>query len=196
MEKYFNHIIIGLISILIFLLTYTELAKKNEIVVWSEAKPLTWDNFTPSNWIYRNYSAIIKTSIRCEIKTKKKKARIFAFMNSKRSMYLDTIKLTKGMLKHEQYHFNISEYHARLLRKHFIGLGEKKITRKRVLELLEKYAERLNKMQHQYDSITKHGTALIKQPLWELKIDSLLERTKEYINNDLYSYPEFSRQKK
>ena len=122
LKKYRYHLITTIVLILFSLQIYKELTK-TDILIWSE-EPITWKNFNPSNWLPKGLGATMKTSIRFNIDIDSKKAKVFAYMNTKKSRVLDTIKPTKRMLRHEQYHFNISEYHARLLRKELIELRE------------------------------------------------------------------------
>ena len=161
------------------------------MLVWSDNEKITWNDFKPTKWQKKGVSATIKTSIWCNINIDNKTAKVFAYMNKNKSRALDTIPLNKTLLRHEQYHFNITEYYARLFRKELIALGENKINKNTVLKLLKEYETQLNDTQKKYDSITRHGTDLIEQPLWELKIKSLLNKTKEYKDYDLYSYKEF-----
>jgi hypothetical protein len=189
LKKYRYHLITTIVLILFSLQIYRDLTRTN-ILIWSE-KPITWENFKPSSWLPRDFGATMKTSIRYNINIDKKKAKVFAFMNTKKSRVLDSIEPSTRMLRHEQYHFNISEYHARLLRKKLIELREEKITKKVAAKYLELYGKKLNQMQDQYDSITRHGIDLIEQHLWESKIDSLLKKTDKYKNINLYKYSFF-----
>ena len=189
MKKYRNYIIVVVILSLLTFQIYRELTR-TDILIWSE-KPITWKNFNPSSWLPKGLGATMKTSIRYNINIDKNKAEVFAFINTKKSRVLDSIEPSKKMLRHEQYHFNISEYYARLFRKRLIEIGENKVNRKIALQLLEVYGKKLVYMQSQYDSITMHGLDLIEQPMWEIKIDSLLRRTNKYKNIDLYSYRNF-----
>jgi hypothetical protein len=87
-------------------------------------------------------------------------------------------------LNHEQYHFNITELHARRLNQYInefpdndpysyeLRLGSLRID--------------LNDMQDQYDNETDHSTILDKQRRWEFRIDSLLTRESGWIT-DFYS---------
>lgn len=80
------------------------------------------------------------------------------------------------LLRHEMYHFHITEYHARLLRKviretnfggnHF-DLGA----------LQEEFREKENSMQRLYDNESYHSYRLGNQRGWEAKIDTLLHQT-------------------
>jgi hypothetical protein len=161
------------------------------MLVWSDNEKITWNDFKPTKWQKKGVSATIKTSIWCNINIDNKTAKVFAYMNKNKSRALDTIPLNKTLLRHEQYHFNITEYYARLFRKELIALGENKINKNTVLKLLKEYETQLNDTQKKYDSITKHGKDLIEQPLWEVKIRSLLDKIEDYKNYDLYSYSEF-----
>src|SRR5690606_10896733 len=95
------------------------------------------------------------------------------------------------LLIHEQLHFNITEYHARLFRKEAIGIGKEKLTNEDLQRLGKKYLEETNTMQDRYDYQSKHNTDQNKQRYWELHVAGLLRETAYYANEDLYSYQEF-----
>lgn len=97
----------------------------------------------------------------------------------------------KQLLIHEQLHFNITEYHARLFRKEAIGIGKEKLTNEDLQRLGKKYLEAINSMQDKYDKESKHNTEQHKQRYWELHVAGLLRETAYYANQDLYSYQEF-----
>ena len=125
MKKYRNYIIVVVILSLLTFQIYRELTR-TDILIWSE-KPIAWENFNPSTWLPTGFGTTIKTGIKCDIKIDSEKANVYAFMNKKESRVLDSIKPTKRMLRHEQIHFNITEFQVRLLRKELINLGEEKV---------------------------------------------------------------------
>jgi hypothetical protein len=82
------------------------------------------------------------------------------------------------LLKHELYHFRITEVFARKCR---MALAQKEMPSK---ENIEKCLAQLNlsenEMQQQYDRESFHGYVMKSQIRWEKRIDSLLVLTKEY----------------
>ncbi len=77
------------------------------------------------------------------------------------------------LLRHEQYHFNITEYHSRLMSKY---LNKKKAHSAEDYELeLKNIRERMWKMQEKYDKETNHSLNTEQQSFWENKIKELLK---------------------
>jgi hypothetical protein len=81
---------------------------------------------------------------------------------------LDSVRL----LKHEQYHFNITEVHARILNEYIRSHPDKS---EEIYQFQHRFVnEDLNEMQDRYDNETHHSLNTEKQYLWEYSIDSLL----------------------
>src|SRR5690606_3369398 len=95
---------------------------------------------------------------------------------------------TDQLLIHEQHHFDITEYHARLFRKEVIGIGKENLTNEDLQRLGKKYLAMIEKMQAMYDLESKHNTDWIKQRYWELHIAGLLRETAFYTDEDIYHY--------
>lgn len=77
------------------------------------------------------------------------------------------------LLKHEMYHFRITEYHARMMRQE---IGYTPGTRERkTLNMIKYYvSSKEAEMQNKYDTETEHNLVQSKQIEWQNKIDSLL----------------------
>ena len=80
----------------------------------------------------------------------------------------------KDLLTHELYHFHISEYFTRLLRKEIIE-NPNNTSSDMIIRLNKKYYEFENEMQLKYDEDTYHSYVMREQKNWEIKIDSLLQ---------------------
>lgn len=190
MKKYKWHILIPVVLLLLGYQIYKELTN-SYIIVWDENKKITWNDFTSTKELPKNISATIFSNIKCDIYSLDKRIEVYAYMDKTKSKKLENFDLNEEMLKHEQYHFNITEYFARLLRKDLIAIGTNNISEKTIKKVLEKHHTNLFKMQRSYDSLTKHGEGIIQQPLWEIKIDTLLKKYSKYKNKELYSYDSF-----
>ncbi|MGB7843688.1 MAG: DUF922 domain-containing protein [Salinimicrobium sp.] len=92
----------------------------------------------------------------------------------------------ESLLAHEQLHFDISELHARLLRKklkEFKPQGQKDL--KRALRgVYEKTEAARRQMQEQYDLVTRHGSRAEAQKSWEQKIASALRELEKFKAKD------------
>lgn len=88
---------------------------------------------------------------------------------------------SKALLKHEQLHFDITEIHARKMRKHFSELRGicwkgKEFIRKEAKKILNSWHE----MQDSYDKETEHSKITSKQEAWAQKVARQLEDLEPY----------------
>src|SRR5215216_4577655 len=79
----------------------------------------------------------------------------------------------KFLLRHELYHFHITELFARKCMQE-LSQFEQVPSRDRILDVLAANRSLEEHMQHAYDDESYHGYVLKEQKLWELKVDSLL----------------------
>ena len=155
-----------------------------EIIMWSE-KPLTWNDFKGSPAPGKDFHASANTGISYSWSAKITGGEIDLHYTVKAFFYPENswvIEKNDRLLAHEQLHFDISEFHARLLRKklkEFEPQGQKdlKETLRSIYETIE--TER-KQMQEQYDADTRHGSYVETQEQWEQRMPIALERLKEY----------------
>jgi hypothetical protein len=100
-----------------------------------------------------------------EITTYFHPSRSYVFSNNIRDM---------DLLTHELYHFHISEYCTRLLRKEILE-NSNNISNNMIIRLNKKYYEFENEMQLKYDEDTYHSYVMREQKKWEIEIDSLVQ---------------------
>ena len=76
------------------------------------------------------------------------------------------------ILKHEQGHFDLTEYYARLLRKGVSELEFKKFSTidAQINKLFKKYSKEADKIQDDYDEETNHSIDKEEQTRWNKKI--------------------------
>jgi hypothetical protein len=88
---------------------------------------------------------------------------------------------TELILAHEQLHFNITEYFARLL---YSDLNQKmqseSLTAQQANSAFQQFNKLCNDWQDNYDKETEHGVNSAKQLIWISRLDSLLNLTKPY----------------
>lgn len=154
--------------------------RDKSLVYWDD-RDLEWKDFkgkTPKNseFVALTHSAIKLT---------------FGGEGTMLTFYIETVfhpesswktkNISNYILKHEQGHFDITEYHSRLLRKEVSELKFRKQENigKDVEKLFRKHHEEAEKMQEAYDEDTNHSIDKDKQAEWDLKIAELLEETKE-----------------
>ena len=85
------------------------------------------------------------------------------------------------LLTHELYHFHISEYFTRLMRREILE-SQHPIPENKITLLNKKYYQLENEMQSEYDDDTYHSYVMQEQKKWEIKIDSLLRSLESFSN--------------
>jgi YD repeat-containing protein len=166
---------------------------KNDIK-W-ELGILSWNDFTEIDSLSGGYDANIFSEIALKGDYTKDNFEVYAYMNPNQSHKVKDSSFNKQLLIHETYHFNITEYHARLLRKEIIKLGIQKLTKEKIDSLHNKYKYVSLKMQKKYDEESDHNKKQRQQRYWEMKIDDLLRQTEIYKNSNLNSYSKYKNQK-
>ncbi len=165
----------------------------NKYIIWSE-KNVDWTNFREVKSKKDSFSASIYSKIFCPREITKNNSSIYAYMSPKISEKLNDSLLGPQLLIHEQYHFNITEYYARLLRKAIIQIGSDELTIDDIQRLYQKYELKRDSLQDVYDSISDHNVKRYEQRYWELKIDKSLRETAYYKIPNLYHYYNFNKQ--
>lgn len=177
----------------LLLLGFSNKVEVKESIHWSE-RPLVWSDFPILKAISGDYDAKVHSGISYEGTLAAKDLKIVAFMNPNLSGRIeqDTISTeTNQLLIHEQYHFNITEYCARLFRKEAVALGKDKLNETLLNTLLVKYDRKILELQKEYDTEANHNLESEKQRFWELKIDGLLRKTAYYADENLFNYQGF-----
>lgn len=88
---------------------------------------------------------------------------------------------TNNLLAHEQAHFDITEIHARLLRKFFAEHPDPcRLGRNGIDQAANKIIQTSYAVQNEYDSATNHGENLRMQREWQIKIAAQLDALSAY----------------
>ncbi|AXT49358.1 hypothetical protein D1818_00430 [Aquimarina sp. BL5] len=181
-----------ILFVLILVVGYSNKVELSDIVIWSD-RPVNWLDFQQVEEIDDDFDAAIFSEIYCPNIINEDNPLVYAFMDPNQSERLKDSVLDPQLLKHEQYHFNITEYHARLLRKQIVKKGEENISTSTLQELYDMYDKERAKMQSEYDEISEHNANTQKQRYWELKIDDLLRQTAYYNDPNIYNYYDFTK---
>lgn len=185
-------IVILVLCILIFGFSLFSSSENKALITWGD-RFLTWEDFELVDDMEDDYVALIYSDIQCPELITNENSRVYAFMNPNRSERLEDEYDNDEVLVHEQYHFNITEYCARLLRKEIVSKGLGGLSYDTMKSLRNKYSKNLDSLQNTYDSITDHSVNSKLQRYWELQIDDWLRQTAYYKNEDIYSYYNFTK---
>lgn len=174
--------------VIIFLLVFSQNSfsqKNEEKIKWQEDRLLTWDDFKAIPVDSNSYSANTNSGISYAWNYSTASGKpvlefeVFSNFYPERS-WVREIEDEDYLLAHEQLHFNISELHARKLRK---ALDEYEIGRnirqdlKRLYNTIE--AER-TAMQDKFDKETAHSENREAEIRWRKFVANELARLKRY----------------
>ena len=146
--------------------------QSSEKIFWKENQKLTWQNFNgksvPSAGFVASTNSGISFQYSYSIKNNDVTVNftVQSFFDPSDSWYMPE-KVNDHILKHEQAHFDISEIHARLLRKNLEG---KKFTKRVKLEVETIYnqvEQKRRAMQTKFDAETDHSRLKEKEAFWQ-----------------------------
>jgi len=162
-----------------------------EKIQWLADRPLTWADFKgdKDSIIYGQEEASVRS--RVELLTMVTGDKIVflvrCFFEPETSW---TITSDSSLLVHEQMHFNLAEYYARVLRK---KLSETEYFRSdslkvKVTKMYQEVFDISYNKQQKYDYETKHSKSEIDQLRWNAYINSLLISLEAYSNPEIIVY--------
>jgi hypothetical protein len=177
--------VIGLILLLTAALFDVNYVNYRKPIPFSQWQTITFYDFTGLKRPGKTLAglsefAYIKTSREIHY-FKNGDTRITANFHPSRSYVFSQHIRNPDLLKHELYHFHITEYFTRLLRKE-ISAYNGKATRNIIADLNKKYCLLETEMQKQYDDDTYHSYVLQEQKKWEATLDNKLFSLSEFSN--------------
>ncbi len=144
---------------------------------------LDWNDFQGFVKPFSKWGAVISSNVYVEFDSTSQTFVAFAGQNNQRSWtkaHSTDSASSVYMLNHEQYHFNITEVHARMMNEYLLKNPD--IPEGSRLSKLAEIRVELNKMQDAYDEESDHSLVKHRQRRWEYQIDSLL---REYSDEPL-----------
>lgn len=147
---------------------------------WDENRKLTWDDFVAAPVPGANYVASTSSGISFTYSYKLEEEEITydftaeSFFYPEESWYKEAY-VSAYILKHEQTHFDISELHARILRKEISKTSFSKAIKKEMRTLYQKVEGERQTMQNLFDSETEHSKNKEKEHQWELYVAKQLK---------------------
>lgn len=143
---------------------------------------VSWNDFQGIPRPFSSYDASIGTAIYLDFDPITKRYFAYAGQNNIYSWVKNSDGDEGYLLNHEQYHFNITELHARRLNEYIADNPD--ATLNSIMLRLGSINIDLSTMQDQYDWETNHSTTIDKQRSWEYKIDSLLMLEKGWLTDN------------
>lgn len=166
----------GLLLILFACLAFSPAPER---LAWSENRRLVWEDFKGEPDVDQGWAATTSSGISQSYEINgqgflnKATTKITAYFYPEYSWVRNREK-TAHLLGHEQTHFDITEYHARKLKKRIKNFQFTSNSKEEVKILYAQIEEERIAMQRLFDSETEHSINHTKEIQWELEIARLL----------------------
>lgn len=162
---------------------HPDLSQEMKRVIWEEDRSLRVEDFqgVPNPTWEANALSFTGMTIELEVNPKKRQAQliIYSYFEKLTSWILEADRGDKDLLAHEQLHFDISEYHSRLLKRRVENLNpDANDFLAKVDAEFKSQLKQLKEMQYNYDQETWHGINSGNQQVWAAKIARLLREEK------------------
>lgn len=158
----------------------------NEYIKWGDRK-LNWDDFSGDIPVDSKFDALTHSAINLEFEGEGHllKFNIETIFDPSKSWKKEGV--DKYILNHEQVHFDITEYHARIFRKKLKTRRYKSYDtiEKKITDLFNESFKTASEMQVLYDNQTNHSINRRKQDKWNKKVKNMLSETSSYKNPKL-----------
>lgn len=158
-------------------------------------KPMTFDKINEITFsdfrgleffqksLYGNeHFAYVKTTINCEFE--KDSIKIESFFHPSSSYVYNKKTFSNDLLKHEMYHFKITELFVRIVKNKISKL--KRLDKEKIKDLMKETENDENNYQREYDEDTFHSYVESQQKKYEKEIDSLLYLHSKFKNPKIY----------
>lgn len=170
-----------LITVLCILFISLFSSESNDVKIeWSESKKLTWADFKGIEINNQGYAASSSTGISFTYSVKRYDDDFDLDFSVKCHFYpeeswYDKSTATPYILKHEQTHFDISELHARILRKLLSEASFSHNLKTEIKAIYKEVEKQRGEMQHRFDMETDHSIKKEKEYIWEEFVAKKLE---------------------
>ena len=149
-------------------------------IEWSESNKLTWADFQGSRLKGPSFAASSSTGISFSYTVKRYEDDIDLDYSVKCHFYpeeswYDRSSASAYILKHEQTHFDISELHARVLRKLISEASFSEAIKIEIKAIYKEVERQRGEMQHRFDDETEHSINKKNEHLWEVFIAKQLK---------------------
>lgn len=152
----------------------------SEKMLWNENQKLTWEDFRGKPVPSASFVASTNTGINFQYSYSIKNDQVAveysveSFFYPEKSWYQPG-KVNQHILNHEQAHFDISELHARMLRKNLEGKKFSKKIKSEIEKIYRQIEQQRRAMQVKFDAETDHSRNVEKEVVWENHIAKQLE---------------------
>jgi len=175
----------SLVFILFFISMQCAVAQDVELS-WNTDEKLKWSDFNATPDRSHPYAAITYSGMSYGFSAEVVNGKVFIdytvkcfFVSNKswvKKRYIGDVEL----LKHEQLHFDITELFTRKFRKELSTMNFTENVKAEIKAVYKRLTSEKVTVQEQYDSETDHSKNEQAQKVWQLKIDSELQKLLEF----------------
>ncbi|PKD18379.1 hypothetical protein APR41_04305 [Salegentibacter salinarum] len=174
-----------LIFLLILIFTVPVLAQENEKLSWTEDRILTWEDFKASPKKHLPYKANTNSGLSFSWNATESSGGIKLNYEVGSNFYpnrswVKEIEEVDYLLAHEQLHFDITELHARKLRKALQNYEPGGKIKKELDSIYSETEKQRRQMQMQFDKETNHSIYKEAEFKWRVFIKKELDKLSEF----------------
>lgn len=172
-------------SLLIFILAVPVLAQENEKLSWNQEKSLSWSDFKASPKKHLPYKANTNSGLSFSWNSTESISGIELTYEVRSNFYpnrswVKKIEEVDYLLAHEQLHFDITELHARKLRKALESYEPDEKMKKELDAIYSEIEKQRRQMQTQFDKETNHSINKQAEFKWRQFVKQELDKLKDY----------------
>lgn len=176
-----------IIAIIFFTLTRVNFLDYKKPISFDKINQITFSDFRGLEFfqksLYGNeHFAYVKTTIDYEFE--KDSIKIESFFHPSSSYVYNKKPFSKDLLRHEMFHFRITELYVRIVKNKISKL--RKPDKEKIKGLIQEIENEENNYQTKYDDDTFHSYVESEQKKYEKEIDSLLYLHSKFQNPKLY----------
>ncbi len=158
-----------------------------KIIRWSDSMEMTFEDFGGYSDLFSDYDASINTQFEFEFDLENNLVKLDAICNQDQTWVNPWDKDDSYfLLKHEIYHFNITEMVTRMARKKVFEAINNGANKSEVEKIISNHQKILRKTQLNYDLETNHSLIVDKQSEWQFQIDSAIAELDSYWTSDIF----------
>jgi hypothetical protein len=171
-----KNLVVAAVLCIVSTITYSQ----ENFLVWSENKPLEWNDFSGQTHDSSNYDAEVFAEVRYRYSFRNLKDFRFdvAANFNKNISWSKKQHQSQDLLKHEQLHFDIAEVYARKMKEVFDNYQYSENFEEEIVQLFNEKKAEYHALQHRYDEETNHSLNKEKQIEWEAYVHHELSRSK------------------
>ena len=159
---------------------------KEESILWDESHRLDWSDFRGSPNLNNDAVAITASGLTLDFSARTTSIRLVDFTATVEAHFYPVQSWYKKghvntiVLEHEQLHFDITELHARKLRKQIDETSFSINIKKEIFKLHTNINKELKEFQNKYDSESDYSRSVENQKEWQVFVNQELKKLSKY----------------